>query len=51
MIFLSSLSYFIWVCARVRALGESKADHPFILVIRDSGTGLMLFKGRVIGPS
>ena len=32
-------------------LEEFRADHPFIFVIRDRDTGLILFMGRVIDPS
>jgi len=32
-------------------LEEFRADHPFIFVIRDRGTGLILFMGRVVDPS
>ena len=32
-------------------LEEFVADHPFVFVIRDRGTGLMLFMGRVVDPS
>ena len=32
-------------------LEEFVADHPFIFVIRDRGTGLILFMGRVVDPS
>jgi len=32
-------------------LEEFRADHPFIFVIRDRDTGLILFMGRVVDPS
>jgi serpin B len=32
-------------------LEEFVADHPFVFVIRDRGTGLILFMGRVVDPS
>jgi serpin B len=32
-------------------LEEFRADHPFIFVISDRGTGLILFMGRVVDPS
>jgi serpin B len=32
-------------------LDAFNADHPFVFAIRDRGTGLMLFMGRVMDPS
>ena len=32
-------------------LEEFNADHPFVFAIRDRGTGLILFMGRVMDPS
>jgi serine protease inhibitor len=28
----------------------SRADHPFFFVIRDNGTGTLLFAGRLVNP-
>jgi serpin B len=27
-----------------------RADHPFFFVIRDNGTGSLLFAGRLVNP-
>jgi serpin B len=36
--------------ARVEPLAVFRADHPFFFVIRDNGTGSLLFAGRLINP-
>src|SRR4029453_17543416 len=36
--------------ARVEPLAVFRADHPFFFVIRDNGTGSLLFAGRLVNP-
>ena len=39
------------VSAATRAEGAVfRADHPFFFVIRDNGTGSLLFAGRLVNP-
>lgn len=41
----------IWTGASMARPHTFHADHPFLLVIRDTATGLIVFLGRVENPS